>query len=181
LCMPVKPPPAEYYENGSSIALVNVRRNLREAIDPLAKTGNYLNSVMALAEAKQRGAYEAVMLNHHGYITEGASSNVFIVIGGALFTPPLDAGILKGVTRDVVFEVAKNAGLRVLELPLTPEVMRQADEVFITSSIRELVPIVRVDDAVIGAGRPGPVYQRVHQLFRDYVEDYVSKSVAGSS
>ena len=161
------------YADGVPVALVSVRRNLRSAIDPAAKTGNYLNSVMALAEAKQRGAYEAIMLDHRDYVTEGASSNIFAVFERAVFTPPLDAGILAGVTRGVVFEVARRAGLRVLELPLTEAALQHADEVFITSSIRELVPVVKVDDGVIGNGRPGPIYKRIRQLFDEYVEQYV--------
>jgi branched-chain amino acid aminotransferase len=169
----LSPPPPEAYADGVKIALVSVRRNLRSAIDPAAKTGNYLNSVMALAEARERGAHEAVMLDHRDYVTEGASSNVFAVMERAVLTPPLDAGILEGVTRGVVFEVARRAGLRVIELPLTEAALEHADEVFITSSIREIVPVVRVDDRVVGSGRPGPVYKRIRQLFDEYVEQYV--------
>lgn len=173
IAMELKPPGPEAYADGVKIALVSVRRNLRTAIDPAAKTGNYLNSVLALAEARERGAFEAVMLDHRDYVTEGASSNVFAVMERAVLTPPLDAGILEGVTRGVVFEVARRAGLRVLELPLTEAALEHADEVFITSSIREVVPVVKVDERVIGTGRPGPVYKRIRQLFDEYVEQYV--------
>jgi len=164
-------PPASVYEDGVEIALVSVRRNLRTAIDPRAKTGNYLNSVMALHEARGKGAYEAVMLDHRDYVTEGASSNVFVVVGDLVLTPPVEAGILEGVTRRVVIDVAKAAGVRVLELPLTPDAVRQADEAFITSSIREIVPVVRVDGAPIGVGQPGPMYERLRRLFADFVSD----------
>lgn len=174
IALPVRRPPPEAYEDGVTVALVSVRRNLSTAIDPAAKTGNYLNSVMALAEARQRDAFEAVMLDHRDYVTEGASSNVFAVIERAVLTPPLDVGILKGVTRSVVFEVARRAGLRVLEVPLTEEALRQADEVFITSSIREIVPVVKIDDRVVGTGRPGAIYKRIRQLFDEYVEEYVT-------
>ncbi|MCK6544678.1 aminotransferase class IV [Myxococcota bacterium] len=168
----LKTPPAELYERGAKVALVSVRRNLREAIDPQAKTGNYLNSVLAVAEARRSGAYEAVMLDHRDFVTEGASSNVFAVVGGVVLTPPLDAGILKGVTRHVVFEVARRAGLRTLEVPLTEPILRSADEVFITSSIRELVPIVAVDDTIIGDGRPGPIAKRLREGFAAYVREH---------
>lgn len=174
IAMPLSPPPREVYEKGASVALVSVRRNLRTAIDPRAKTGNYLNSVMALAEARRRGADEAVMLNHRDYITEGASSNVFAVIGTTVFTPPLDIGILEGITRSVVFRVAAEGGLRVMELPLSEQALREADEVFITSSIREVVPVVRVDDAPVGEGTVGPIYRKVRALFDRYVERYVA-------
>ena len=173
IALPLTLPPPEVYA-GATIALVSVRRNLRTAIDPMAKTGNYLNSVMALAEARERGAYEAVMLDHRDYITEGASSNVFVVLGDTLLTPPLDAGILEGITRKVVMRVAEKAGLRLLQLQLPSQVLEKADEIFITSSIREIVPITKVDDSVVGSGQPGPVYERIRTLFAEYVREYVN-------
>jgi branched-chain amino acid aminotransferase len=174
LAMPLNPPGPEAYRDGVGIALVSVRRNLRDAIDPQAKTGNYLNSVMALAEAKARGAYEAVMLDHRDYVTEGASSNVFCVMGETVLTPPLDVGILEGITRAAVFKVCRQAGLRVLELPLTAAALEAADEVFITSSIREIVPVVRVDATPVGSGTPGAMYRRIRTLFDAYVAEYVA-------
>jgi branched-chain amino acid aminotransferase len=172
--MPLKVPSAEVYERGVTLALVSVRRNLRTAIDPAAKTGNYLNSVMAVAEARAQNAFEAVMLDHRDFVTEGASSNIFVVVGGVVMTPSLDVGILKGVTRGAVIEVARRAGLRVLEMPITETMLKQADEVFITSTIREIVPVVRVDDQVIGSGAPGPIVKRIRAGFDAYVADYVS-------
>jgi branched-chain amino acid aminotransferase len=164
-------PPARLYEDGCEVSLVGVRRNLREAVDPAAKTGNYLNSVMALAEARGKGAYEAIMLDHRDMITEGASSNIFVVIGGVLITPALEVGILKGVTRGVVLELAARAQIRVLEAPLTPSVLAEsADEAFLTSSIREIVPVTKVDGRPLGSGRVGPVTQRLRELFRSFVE-----------
>ena len=172
--LPLPLPPPEVYA-GAKIALVSVRRNHRTSIDTMAKTGNYLNSVMALAEARTRGAYEAVMLAHRDYVTEGASSNIFIVLGDTLLTPPLDAGILEGITRKVVMRVAERAGLRVLQLNLSSQALEKADEVFITSSIREMVPITQVDDSTIGGGQPGPIYQREKALFAEYVAEYVKE------
>jgi branched-chain amino acid aminotransferase len=174
IAQPLKAPAERVYLDGASIALVSVRRNLRTAIDPRAKTGNYLNSVMAVAEARARGAFEAVMLDVHDSITEGASSNVFVVVSGVVLTPPLEVGILKGVTRDVIFEVARRIGMRVLEVPLTEAILKQADEVFITSTIREVVPIVRVDDHPIGDGRPGPVVKKLRTGFAEYVAEHVA-------
>lgn len=168
----LKPPAPEVYENGAAIALVSVRRNLRSAIDPLAKTGNYLNSVMALAEARRSGGYEAVMLDHRDLVTEGASSNVFIAVGDVVITPPLEAGILRGVTREVVLEVARRVGLKVLEAPLSEHALRSAEEVFITSTVREIVPIVKVDEVTVGDGRPGPVVKKIRAAFADYVSEH---------
>jgi branched-chain amino acid aminotransferase len=170
----LKSPPPEVYANGAEITLVSVRRNLRTAIDPMAKTGNYLNSVLAVAEARRRGGYEAVMLDHRDLVTEGASSNVFVVIGGVILTPSLEVGILKGVTRGVVLSVAEKEKLRVLEVPISEETLKHADEVFITSSIREIVPVVKVDGAVIGDGRPGPIVKRVREGFMKHVGEYVA-------
>lgn len=169
----MRPSPSAY-EDGVKIALVGVRRNLRAAIDPMAKTGNYLNSVMALAEARAVSAYEAVMLDHRDFVTEGASSNVFAVVGDVILTPPVDAGILVGVTRAVVLKVARQAGLRVLELPLTEQTLcHDAEEVFITSSVREVVPVTAIDDRKVGHGRPGPITKKVMSLFAEYVSAYV--------
>jgi branched-chain amino acid aminotransferase len=167
-------PPARAYQDGVALALVGVRRNLREAIDPEAKTGNYLNSVLAVAEAKRQGAYEALMLDHRGMLTEGSSSNVFVVIGGLLMTPPLDGAILRGVTRGVVIDAAKTRGIRVLEVPLSESSLLEIDEAFITSSVREVVPAVKIGDRVLGDGTPGPVTRQVMAGFREAVDRYVA-------
>ncbi|MCB9653793.1 MAG: aminotransferase class IV [Deltaproteobacteria bacterium] len=172
IAQPLNAPPPVVYEDGVRVALVGVRRNLKAAIDPQAKTGNYLNSVMAFGEARRGGFYEAIMLDHRDLVTEGASSNVFAVFDGILVTPPLEAGILKGVTRTVVTEVCAGGGLKVLNLPLTEAALLQADEVFITSSIREIVPVIGVGDVNIGAARPGPVYREARGLFAAFVSDY---------
>ncbi|MEL6184350.1 MAG: aminotransferase class IV [Myxococcota bacterium] len=162
-------PPPEAYVEGAKVSVVGVRRNLREAIDPQAKTGNYLNSVLALAEARRAGAYEAIMLDAQGRVTEGASSNVFAVMGPLVLTPPLEVGLLAGITRRAVMEVCAAEEVKVLELPLTEESLRAADELFITSSIREIVPVVRVDDHVVGDGRPGPRVTALREAFARHV------------
>ena len=174
MAQPVNPPPPKTYQEGASVALVSVRRNLRSAIDPRAKTGNYLNSVLALQEARARGAYEAVMLSHRDLVTEGASSNIFAVLGETILTPPLESGILKGITREVVFKIAEKGGFKAIEMPLTEDALKKADEVFITSSIREIVPIVLVDETQIGQGRPGRVVTRLRELYQDYIKSYVA-------
>ena len=162
-------PPPEAYERGVKVALVAVRRNLREAIDPAAKTGNYLNSVLAMKQAREKGAFEALMLDKEGRITEAASANVFVVKAGTLFTPPL-AGILEGVTRGIVLKLARAAWIPLREQALFPDDLLKADEVFITGTTRELVPVVTVamgaGDLRIGDGRPGRTTRRLLADFR---------------
>lgn len=170
IVQPIHLPPPEAYERGVKVQLVGVRRNLREAIDPRAKTGNYLNNVLALREARAHGAYEAVMLDAEGRITEGSTSNLFVVQGGRLITPPTEVGILEGVTRGVIFEVARAEGIEVEERHLAPADLLGADEAMITSSVREILPVVRVgidgEEHAIGDGAPGPVVRRITAAFR---------------
>ena len=159
-------PPPELYRDGVRVCVVGVRRTPREAVDPAAKTGNYLNSVLALREARQQGGYEALMLDALGQVTEGSSSNVFALLDDRLVTPPL-RGILEGVTRRIVLSLAASLGIPSVEAPLWPADLLRASELFLTSTTRELVPIVAVDGARIGDGRPGPTTLRLLQAFRD--------------
>jgi branched-chain amino acid aminotransferase len=121
---------------------------------------------MALHEVKQRGAQEALILGPSGEVIEGATSNVFVVRAGELITPPIDAGILAGITRQTVLEVAAEQAMPVHETQLHPSDLYGADEVFITSTVREVVPVVRVDDKTIGDGKPGPISARVLAGYR---------------
>jgi branched-chain amino acid aminotransferase len=159
-------PPARAYAEGVKAAIVGVRQPSPAAIDPSAKTGAHLPNVLALREARAMGAYEALRLDDDGFVTEGASSNLFAVRAGRLVTPPLAAGILEGVTRGLVLRLAGEVGVPAEETPLRPEDLEGADEVFITSTIREIVPVVRLGDATVGEGRPGPVTARLHRGFR---------------
>ena len=153
----LKMPRAELYTDGAVIAIVGVERTSRRAVDPAVKSGNYLNSILALAEAQRRGAYEALMLGPDGRVAEGSTSNVFAVRGGELTTPTLTTGILAGITRQRVIELAGAAGLAAGEGDLYPDDLRAADEVFITSSIRGVMPVSQVDDRTISTGAPGPI------------------------
>lgn len=171
IVMPISLPAPDVYGRGVKVQLVGVRKNLREAIDPRAKTGNYLNNVLALREAKAHGAYEAVMLDRAGRVTEGSTSNLFVVKDGRLLTPPLEVGILEGVTRTVILELARELGIAAEERHLSPEELVAADEAMITSSVREIVPVVRVGieeaEHVLGGGTPGPVVRRITRAFRE--------------
>lgn len=172
IAQPLSTPPPEAYTRGVKLALVGeLGQHQREAIDPAAKTGNHLNAVLAMKAARERGAYEALLLDAAGRVTEAASANVFAVRGGGLATPPLAAGILEGVTRRVVLALAREVGVPAAEVELRPEDLYGADEAFITSTTRELVPVVRIargagDEVTVGAGRPGPVTLKLLSAFR---------------
>jgi branched-chain amino acid aminotransferase len=166
IAQPLAGPPASAYRDGVAATIVGVRRAEPEAIDPSAKTGAHLSNVLALREARAAGAHEAFLLDARGFVTEGSSSNVFAIDRGTLRTPPLRAGILEGVTRGVVLRLAREARLPVEEVPLLAEDLEEADEVFITSTVREIVPVTRLGSRAVGNGRPGPVTRELHRTFR---------------
>src|SRR5205814_1536717 len=154
---PHVPPPAEVYERGVKVAIVPIIRNHPGTVSPLIKSNNLLNNALAMQDAFRRGAFEGVMRNYRGELAECTQSNLFIVKNDAALTPPLDAGLLPGITREFVFEIGSEAGVPVREAVLHDEDLSGADEAFLTSSTRELVPIVQVDDRRVGEGLPGPV------------------------
>lgn len=158
--------PAEWLERGVRVSLVGVMRNHPGSVNPLIKSNNLLNNALAMQEAFRRGAVEGVMRNYRGELAECTQSNLFVVKNGAALTPPIDAGLLPGITREFLFEVGTDAGVPVREAVLRDEDLLGADEAFFTSTTRELVPIVQVDDNTIGAGRPGPVVRALLDGFR---------------
>ncbi len=160
--------PESHYTQGIDVALVDVRRNHPLALDPAIKSSNLLNNVLAVREAQARGAEEALLLNQEGRLAEGASTNVFLVRGGTVRTPPLSAGILAGITREIVLELAAGLGIAAREEALGKNDLRDAEEAFLTSSTREVVPIRRVDGRPVGEGRPGPVTRRIVEAFSAY-------------
>jgi branched-chain amino acid aminotransferase len=165
LVFPLGAPTPEMIERGVAVAIVSVTRNHPRAIDPAVKSGNYLNSVLALGEARRgSGAHEAILLAADGCVAEGASSNVFAVIGGQVRTPPTDVGILDGITRAKVLELCRASAIPFAETRLSPEELRGADEAFITSATRGVLPVTRVDGRPLGAGVPGPVTRRLIDL-----------------
>jgi branched-chain amino acid aminotransferase len=164
LVEPLKTPPPEHYEHGlSAICVETVRAS--DAADS-AKIGNYLASALALKKAKEAGAHEALVVNRDGVVVEGTTSNVFVVRGGTLCTPALGVGILAGITRKQVLAAAEALEIPVEFELLTPEELRAVDELFLTSSIREIMPIVSVDGHAIGDGKPGALTRRLHREFR---------------
>lgn len=163
---PYEQPPASWRSEGVRVSLVDVRRNHPAALDPAIKSCNLLNNILAMRAAQAAGAIEAILLNDRGEIAEGAGSNVFVVRGGQVLTPPLGAGILAGITRELLFELAPAAGVTIHEAPLRASDLLDADEAFLTSTLKELAPITRVDDRAIGSGRPGPVTLKLLDAFR---------------
>ena len=166
IVQPLHAPPLSAYREGVAARVVGVEHVSPQAVDPTAKTGNYLSHVLALREARARGAHEALMLDRDGFVTEGTTSNVFAVRGGAVLTPPLGAGILEGVTRGIVIGLARALGVPVREESLRPLHLEEAGEIFITSSAREVLPVTRLGDRTVGGGRPGPVTSRLHAAYR---------------
>jgi branched-chain amino acid aminotransferase len=169
LVFPLNPPSAEMYARGVSVAIVSMTRNSPQAIDPAVKSGNYLNNVLAVGEARRAGAYEAILCAADGSVAEGASSNVFVVDGGAVRTPALSVGILDGITRGKVIELCRANRFAIREERILPDQLRGAAEVFITSATRSILPVTRVDDCTIGKGLPGPVTRRLMDLFAELV------------
>lgn len=175
LVFPLEPPPLDIYEQGVELALVSVRRNLPAALDPAIKSGNLLNQLLAWNEAQERGAYESLMLNYRGELTECAMCNFFLVKNQILKTPGLECGILQGITRQLILEIAHESNFKTEEAVLQPNDLFQADEAFLTVTSREIVPVVRCDQKKIGSGFPGPTTRFLHMKYRQKVKELMSK------
>ncbi len=163
--------PDEYYENGLEIITVSTIRNHPAALSPRIKSLNYLNNILAKMEGLQAGCVEALMLNHKGEVAECTGDNLFLVRNDQLYTPPIDAGILEGITRDAVMELARSDGRHVQEIPLSRHDIFIADECFLTGSAAEIVPVVKVDSRKIGDGSPGQVTRELMKQFREMTRE----------
>jgi branched-chain amino acid aminotransferase len=161
--------PQELYDNGMEIVTAATARIAHNALSPRIKSLNYLNNIMAKVEGIRAGCHEALMLNHKGEIAECTGDNIFLVKHGILKTPPLDAGILEGVTRNAVIELARAAGIPVQEPALTRHEVYTADECFLTGTAAEVIPIVKVDGRAIGSGKPGPITRQLLEAFHQLV------------
>ncbi len=161
--------PPELYEKGLEIITAATIRNHPAALNPRIKSLNYLNNILAKMEGKQAGCDEALMLNHRGEVAECTGDNIFIVKRDQLYTPPVDAGILEGVTRNAVIELARQAGRVVHEVALTRHDIYVADECFLTGSAAEVIPVIKVDQRTIGSGQVGPVTKQMHAAFHELV------------
>jgi branched-chain amino acid aminotransferase len=163
---PLEEPPARVDTEGIGISLVPMLRNHPGSVDPVIKSNNLLNNAMAMQEANRRGADEGLMCNYRGELSECSQSNIFVVRKGAVLTPASASGLLEGITRAFLFELGREEGLDVREATLYPADLLSADEAFITGTTRELSPVVRVDEHVIGSGKPGPITAQLLAAYR---------------
>ena len=166
IVQPQVDPPESAYRDGVGVAIVDIVRNHPGSVNPKIKSNNLLNNALAMQEALRRGAFEGVMRNFHGELTECSTANLFIVKDGVVSTPPIDAGLLPGITREFIFELGAANGIRVREAVLRDDDLYGADEAFLTSTTREAVPIVTVNERRIGNGKPGAVTLRLLDEFR---------------
>jgi branched-chain amino acid aminotransferase len=158
---------AEKYENGLDVVTCATRRIPHGALSPMVKSLNYLNNVMAKIEAQNAGAGEGLMLNEQGFVSECTGDNIFIIKNGVIYTPPIAAGALAGVTRSVVFDLAAEFGIPIREPMMTRYDIFTADECFLTGTAAEVIPAVKLDTRLIGDGKPGPITQRLIGRFRE--------------
>jgi|TARA_A100001015_G_scaffold29912_1_gene33334 branched-chain amino acid aminotransferase len=163
--------PKEYYEKGLKIITVPTRRNNSAALPPMIKSLNYLNNILAKIEAQNLGYQEAIMLNDQGYVAECTGDNIFMLKDGILYTPKIASGSLKGITREVVIEIAKELKIELIETEMTRYDTWIADEMFLTGTAAELIPIVEVDSRKIGNGQPGIITAKFLDLFKTKVTE----------
>ena len=163
--------PDSFYQEGLELVTAATIRNHPAALSPRVKSLNYLNNIMAKMEGLKAGCMEALMLNHKGEVAECTGDNIFIVRNGVLTTPPIDAGILEGITRNAVLELAEKAGIANQQIPITRHDIYAADECFLTGSAAEVVAVVKVDERIIGSGKPGPITNQLNDAFRKLVRE----------
>lgn len=159
--------PESFYETGLEVKTVPTRRNDVDSLNPRIKSLNYLNNILAKLEANLGGCLEAIMLNQQGYVCEATGDNIFIVKKGVLITPPISAGILEGITRNTVMELARGCNIEVKEELFTRHDLYNADEVFLTGTAAEMIPVTQIDGRVIANGKPGSLFNRLLPLYRD--------------
>ncbi len=164
--------PKEYYKNGVKIAIVSVRRNFKGALNPQIKSLNFLNNILAKIESKNKGAYEAIMLNYRGYLAEGTITNIFFVKNNVLCTPSLDVGILDGITRRIILDLAKELKIKIKEGKFTRKHLYGAQEVFISNTTLEVMPVTKVDNVKIGT-KIGKITQMIGLAYKKNVSEHL--------
>ena len=172
---PFKDYPPSYYKKGVKAVVVKTRRNFKGALDPQIKSLNFLNNVLAKTEAIACGAYEAVMLNYKGYVAEGTISNIFFVKDKVLCTPSVEAGILDGITRRIIIDIANEMGIKVKEGRFRPDDIYEADEVFISNTTMEVMPVKKFDDAKFSVSTGG-ITKAIHKAYRAIVREYIREN-----
>ena len=163
---PLEEPPARVFNEGIRISLVPILRNHPGSVNPLIKSNNLLNNALAMQEAYRRGAEEGLMCNYRGELSECSQANFFMIRGGVALTPKSQSGLLEGITRAFLFDVGRDVGVEVRDETLFPKDLESADEAFITSTTRELSPVTKIDDRVLGSGKPGPVTIKLLEGYR---------------
>jgi branched-chain amino acid aminotransferase len=166
---PVTPPPQKY-ESGYAAIICSLRRNTQSPLSRLKSTC-YVESILARTEARAAGCDEAIMLNEQGYLAEGSTTNLFLVRGGDLITPSLESGVLPGITREAVLELARSANIVVMERQVGPDELLWADEAFLTNSILELMPLTRLEGKPIGTGKPSPLTRKLMAAYGELVSE----------
>ncbi len=161
-----RPFTSEWYEKGAHVIIAKTLRNHVNAVNPNIKSGNYLNNIFAYMEAKRANVYDAILLNEKGIVTEATTSNVWMIKDGVIATTPVSTGILSGITRNFLIECIKKANLLFTESEFSGEELKSASEVFFTSSLKELVPITRIDNIVIGEGKMGPLTSQLREIYQ---------------
>jgi branched-chain amino acid aminotransferase len=177
IAKPLPIPSEDQFQNGVKVCMVDIIRNHPRSVNPLIKSNNLLNNALCMQQALKRGGVEGVFRNYKGELSECSQSNLFIVKNGVVRTPPLDAGLLAGITRGFVFELGAGLGIAVEETALKDDDLFTADEAFFTSTTKELMPIVHVDDRRIGSGRPGPIGQQLLAAYRRRANELTTMSV----
>ncbi len=165
MAKPLVPPPPELYETGVALIIARTRRNLPSALSPHIKATNFLNNILAKREAIAAGAFDSLLLNWEGLVAECTVSNIFFVADGCLKTPSTECGILDGITRDIVLQLARESNLPVEEGRFRAEEVTGAAECFLTNTSMEIMPVVSIDGAPIGTGKPGPLTCELRSLF----------------
>ena len=166
--------PDRLYEEGVGLAIATVRRNLITALSPRIKSLNFLNNILAKQEAAKAGAFDALMLNAEGQLTESTTSNFFFVREGRIYTPSIDCGILDGITREVVLTLAKEAGIQTEEGRYPAETLARAEEAFLTNTSMEIMPVCSIDRQPVGSGRPGSWTLKLRDLFKANLARFLS-------
>lgn len=169
--------PGQFYQNGVPVAIVKTRRNIISALNPQIKSLNFLNNVLAKIEAKRVNAFEALMLNYRGYLAEGTVSNVFFLKDGILFTPGLTAGILGGITRKTVLDIARKCGFKINQGKFRKTAIYGADEVFLSNTTMEVMPVSRIDNVRIAA-KAGKTTNVFRQAYKQMVADYINRQTS---
>ncbi len=162
----------EVYEKGMSVVTVPTRRNLNESISPIVKSLNYLNNIMAKIEGKNAGVDEVIMLNNEGYVAECSGDNIFMIKNNKIYTPPIVAGALPGITMFTVMEIAEKFNFPLIEKFFSRAEMYIADEVFLTGTAAEIVPVTKIDGRLIGDGKPGKITIELSKKFKEYVNSH---------